>query len=77
VIFCVPYLAPFGGTPVAGLIVLHPGVQFKPVEGNALATDGDSGDVVTDLSIESIAVHTEVKGGVTQANESRLQCRRG
>jgi hypothetical protein len=52
-------------------MVLHPGVQFKSVEGDALPADRDSGEVFANLRVEPIAVHAEVERRVTQANESR------
>jgi len=60
VTFCVPYFTPLGGTPVAGLIVVHPGVEFKPVKGDALATDGNGGKEGPDLGVEAVAVHAEI-----------------
>ena len=69
--FCVPYRTPFGGTPVAGFIVLHPGVQFKSVESDSPTTDGDFGEVGPYLGIEAIAVHAEVKRRIAKANEPR------
>ena len=32
------------GTPVAGLIVVDPGIEFKPIEANTLRADGDLGE---------------------------------
>jgi hypothetical protein len=72
VFFYVPWLSPVcRGTPVARDIVLHPGVQFKPVEGNALSTDRNIGEVMAYFGIESIAIHAEVERRIAQANESR------
>jgi len=51
-------------TPVAGLIVVHPGVQFKPVEGNALPADTDFSDSRPYFGVEAIAIHAEVMRGV-------------
>jgi hypothetical protein len=52
------------GTPVAGLIVLDPLVQFKPVERDALAADWDLCQMRTDLGVEPVAVHAKVEGRV-------------
>jgi len=52
---------------VAPTIVVGPGVEFKPIEGDALAADGDHGDVGSDLAVEAIAVHAEVLRGIAQA----------
>ena len=61
------------GTPVAGLIVVRPGVQIKPVECDALLADGDLGDVWPDLAVEAVAVHAEVSRGIAQTKEARKQ----
>ena len=58
-------------TPVAGDIVFHPGVEFKPVEGDALSTDGNACKKLPNLGIEAIAVHAEVERHITQSNTSR------
>lgn len=72
-IFCVPYRTPFGGTPVAGFIILHPGIQFKSVECDPAATDRDLGEEGPYLGIEAITVHAEVKWCIAKANESRKE----
>jgi len=59
------------GTPVAGDIVLHPGVQFKPVEGDTLPTDGNVGETRPDLAIEAVAVHAEIGWRVAKTYEPR------
>lgn len=46
--------------------MIRPGVQFKPVEGDALLTNRDFGDVRADLAVEAVAVHAEVKRGVSK-----------
>jgi hypothetical protein len=50
-------LTPFGGTPIARHIVVDPGVQFKAVEGDALATDRNGDEMRAHLAIEAISVH--------------------
>ncbi len=50
-------------------MVLCPGVQFKSVEGDALAADGDLGEAGADFRVEAVAVHAQVEGGVPEANE--------
>ena len=60
-----------GGTPVAGFILLHPGVQFKAVERDALSTNRDFGDVRPDFDIESIAVHAEVARRIAEPEQPR------
>jgi hypothetical protein len=44
--------------------VIHPGVQFNSVEGDALITDRDFGEVRAYLGVEAIPVHAEVEGCV-------------
>ena len=50
---------------------LNCGEWFKPVEGNALLTDRNVGEVMAYLGIEAIAVHAEVERCVAQADEPR------
>jgi len=57
------------GTPIAGLIILHPVVQFKSIEGNPLVADANLGQIRPDLGVESVAVHAEVEGSIPQADE--------
>jgi len=71
VIFCVPCFTPFGGTPIAGDIVFYPGVEFKPVEGDALMADGNSCEKGTDFGIEAIAIHAEISGCIAKAHKPR------
>ena len=61
------------GTPVAGLIVLHPGVELKAVEGDPLFSNRDLGQVGAYLAVETIAVHPEVEGRVAKPNKPRNQ----
>jgi hypothetical protein len=64
-------LTPFGGTPIAGDIVFYPGVEFKPVEGDALLTDGDSCEKGPDLAIEAVAVHAQIRRRIAKSYEPR------
>jgi hypothetical protein len=59
------------GTPVAGDILIEPGVEFKPIEADALPADGDFGHVRPHLGIESVAVHAEVGRRVAKAQDAR------
>ena len=52
-------------------MVLHPGVQFKPVESDTLPTDRNTCEELPKLGIEAITIHTEVEGRVAQTNEPR------
>jgi hypothetical protein len=58
------------GTPVAGLILIGPGVEVKAVEGNALVADRDLRNAGSNLAVESVAVHTEISGGVSKTDEA-------
>jgi hypothetical protein len=51
--------------------MVHPGIQFKPVEGNALFPDGDFRYPGTDLAIEAVTVHSEISGGIAQSKQAR------
>ena len=57
--------------PVATLILIRPGIEVKPVKGDALGADRDSLHQRANLAIEAVFVHTEVGRGIAQADESR------
>jgi len=59
------------GTPVAGLILIHPGVQFKTVKSDGLLTEGNFSDIGSNHVIEFVAVHTQVGRGIAQPDQSR------
>jgi len=50
--------------------LIHPGVQFNSVEGDALFADRYFGEVRAYLGIEAVAVHAEIRRGVSQAKEA-------
>jgi hypothetical protein len=52
---------------------LCPGIEFKPIEGDALATDWDFGQIGPHLGIEAIPVHSKIGWGIAQAVETRQQ----
>ena len=52
-------------------MVVDPGIQFKTVERNSLSTDRDFGEVRADFGVEAVAIHAEVAGGVTEAQQPR------
>jgi len=54
------------GTPVAGFILIHPGIEIKSIEGYPLLPHADLDDVWTDLGVEAVLVHTEVEGRIPQ-----------
>jgi len=58
------------GTPVAGLILVHPVVQIKPVKGDALLPDANFHQIRPDLGIEAVPVHAQIEGGVPQSDQS-------
>jgi hypothetical protein len=61
------------GTPVAVLILLDPGVQFKAIESDALDADGNLGQVRTYLGIKPVAVHAEIERRVANTDEPGQQ----
>src|SRR5690242_18163545 len=63
------------GTPVAALILLDPGVQFKAIEGDALGADGDFRELRPYLGVEPVAVHAEIERRVAKADEAWEQGR--
>jgi hypothetical protein len=48
-------------------MVVDPGIEFKPVEGDALGADRDFREVRPDLGVEAVAVHADVAGSVAEA----------
>ena len=61
--------------PVAAFIVVGPGIEVKAVESYSLRADRDRGEGWTDIAIEAIFVHAEIRGSVAHANEARHQPR--
>ena len=61
------------GTPVAGLIVVDPSVEFKAVEADTLLANGDFGQIRPHLGVEAVAVHAEVARRITKADDPRNQ----
>jgi hypothetical protein len=57
--------------PVAALIVVGPGIEVKPVEGDSLRADWDRGEERTNVAIEAILVHAEIGWCVAQADKTR------
>ncbi len=58
-------------TPTAVHILLRPGVHFKPIKCNALLTDRNFRQVYPNLPVESVLIHSQIAGGITQADKSR------
>lgn len=46
--------------------MVDPSVEFKTIEGHALAANADLGKVGPDLEVEAVAVHAEVARGVAE-----------
>jgi hypothetical protein len=61
--------------PVAALIVVGPGIEVKPVESDPLGADWNHGEQRTNLVIEAILVHSEIRRGVAQADKTRQKRR--
>jgi hypothetical protein len=59
--------------PVAALIVVGPGIEVKPVKGDPLRANWDLGKLRTNVAVEAILVHAEVRRSVAHANEARQQ----
>ena len=57
--------------PVAALIVVGPGIEVKPVKGDALRTNWNHAEERTDVAIEAIFIHAEIGRGVAQSDETR------
>jgi len=60
------------GTPVAGFILIHPGIEIKSIEGYPLLPHADLDDERTDLGVEAVLVHTEVEGRIPQPDQSGI-----
>ena len=61
--------------PVAALIVVGPGIEVKPVEGDPLRADWDRSEKRANVAIEAIFVHAEIRRGVAQADVARQEGR--
>ena len=62
--------------PVAALIVVGPGIEVKAVEGDTLRADRDHGEERTNIAIEAIFVHAEIRWRIAQPDEARQERRR-
>jgi hypothetical protein len=59
------------GTPVAALIILYPGVNFKSVEGNGLRSQRDFRQERPNHCVEFVAVHPEIRRRIAQPDQAR------
>jgi hypothetical protein len=62
--------------PVAALIVVRPGVEVKAIKSDSLCADGNRKKARAHVAIETIFVHAQVGGRVTQSDEARQKRRR-
>jgi ribosomal protein S18 acetylase RimI-like enzyme len=60
-------------TPVARLILVEPGFQFKAVESDPLCAKPNLGDVRAYLRVESVPIHAEITGRVLEPHNAGLQ----
>ena len=58
----------FGWPTIAALMLVGPGVQVKPIEGDALRSDGNYGQVGAYFGAENLSVHTEVGWRVARSD---------
>jgi hypothetical protein len=61
--------------PVAALIVVGPRIEVKPVKGDSLSADWDRGEPRTNLAIEAVFVHADIRRGVAQSDKARQEPR--
>jgi len=59
--------------PVAALIVVRPRIEVKPIKGDSLRAYRDRGEERTNVAIEAIFVHAQIRRGVAQPDEARQQ----
>jgi hypothetical protein len=52
-------------------MLIHPGIQFKPVKGNSLGSNRDLDEQGPYFVIEAVTVHAQIGGGIPQPKEAR------
>ena len=57
--------------PVAALIVVGPGIKVKPIKGDPLGADRNCAEEWTNVAVEAIFVHTEIRRRVAQPDKAR------
>lgn len=57
-------------TPVAGLILVGPGIEVKTIEGDALHANSYRWNSGTDIAVEAVLVHPEILGRIAKAYKS-------
>jgi hypothetical protein len=61
------------GTPVAVLILVEPGVQFKAVESDPLCANPNLGEIRAHLGVEPVPIHAEIPGRVLEPHNAGQQ----
>jgi len=46
--------------------LIYPGIEFKPIEGDALITNRDLSQIRTHIGVEAIAIHAQIEGRIPQ-----------
>jgi hypothetical protein len=52
--------------------VVHPGIHFKAIEGDALPADSNFGQGAAHFPVKAVGVHAQVGGRVAEADQSGL-----
>jgi hypothetical protein len=50
--------------------LIHPGIQFKAIEGNALFPDANFNEIRPYLGVKAVSVHAQIGGRVPEADQS-------
>jgi hypothetical protein len=53
--------------------MIHPGVQIKPVKGDALLADGNFSQIRPDFGVESVTVHAEITRSIPEPEQAGQQ----
>ena len=56
--------------------MVHPGIHFKAVEGDALPADTELGQGRAHLPVKAVAVHAQVGRGIAEADQAGLDLHR-
>jgi hypothetical protein len=56
--------------PVAALIVVRPCIEVNAIEGDSLDADTQREDAGAHLPVETVLVHAEIGGCVTQSDQA-------
>jgi hypothetical protein len=52
--------------------LIRPGIQLKPIEGDATLANRDLSKVWTDFGIETVAIHAEIRAGASCPDPPRF-----